>query len=462
MIKRTLCVIMCCFVIAALSLSVSANSSLPDNDSAGVITLNQIVVRYHNNFTDETSTYTVDVNDAYPFGSLSLLSTTVTNTDFNSGIYSVRTAFNFSVVVNQDNTTVYYPVVANSDNDYSLYNFGSLSSYRYQSGDVSFSVPFNPINYNINISVSDDSYDVSYSKGVTTGNDTVKDIKFLCFRGVPRGSYTVSTVNAPDSLLPLNVTFYCVAPFISVPTFFDDVASGFVAPEDALTDTFVNVDAVLNSNLSLEEKMLAVQVALLDIERIEQASAEFVNDTIFSNALNEGVSIVEVIYSINDLDYLDQSFPNLLMLLTDNYLSIDQLSLESSIFAMQGLETVRNFVLSQYEARREQLINNVITDDDLEANDDKLEHLVDIYDQEKQALDAYNDLDLGELVDINQWNLDVGDFVSYRQIFDQFFKGYSDQGSPVVAMCVSFPFTLLIVSLILGTSGVVFSFTRKD
>lgn len=457
--KRTLCVIMCCVIVAALSISVFA-ADLPDNDVIGGITLRSVNLRYYDIYTDDSNSITISLNKYYPFGEVTQIGFQVAGDALDSSYPDRLFIFlNFDIILN-DLATIYIPF--DSNRNWEDYNFGALSDYRLESQDITVDlVPASNL-FGIRLDTSSgESTSVTFEE-ISQSDEPfidVTSVDFLCFRDVPKGTYNISimTPENEDGSIYTNSIFY-VAPFVTIPTFYDDVESGYISVKDAIESVLDNVDTVLNSNASNEEKQLAAQVALLDLERIRQISNNIINVGGASLMVEAHDLILHTYASlwtmVNEeaLEFLPL-VPS--MLFTELYpLFTEAMLLASSIEESMFLESIYNTLVllndSLYKSTYDKLMDEKY--DDPAANEDvnKLLDLEEMYQVEEDLLNQFSIAKFKESIDYTDWLSSLrSDYLEYKSIYNWFFD-ITKSGS--IANFLIMPFFLVITSILLGTA----------
>lgn len=455
MIKRILCVFMCCFVIAALSLSVFA-ADLPDNDVIGGVNLKSMAFRYYDAFTEDYTSTIISLNRYFPFGEVTMIGVQYAADALDSSYPDkIYVSLVFDIILN-DEATIYLPVDASRT--WESYNFGSLNSYRSSYGDITVNLAPKSLLYGARLVTSSGSSTVLQFEDAVSSDEPfvdVDEVKFLCFRNVPKGSYTVS-IQTPDneSGVIYNQTRFYVAPFVSIPTVYDDVANGFVSPVDAIDSINANLDSILDSNVSIAEKQLAVSVATHDIQRIWDSSFQpFIN---MASTVNLEAIKTEY-FNATSLYYLDYFHAYALA-------SITNIDIPSTLNAEQtaALSSFLDFCVttlnSYYEVKKSNLEGEVITDSDLYVDDEKLTDLDDKYSIEEELLNKFDPDQFNESINYTDWFSTLrSDYLVLKSIYNWFFditQSFS------LANFLIIPFFLVITSILLGTSMSVIA--RRD
>lgn len=436
--KRALCVIMCCVVVAALSLSVSAD---PGNIYDGTYVIDEI------EFNDTSSLVQFPFDPiSLDFGSNYKFNVDFRGYDSSLGYFAPFLNGEFTITLDFPSTVF----IACSSN-YVITQPVLWDDYRDPDRDFSISysnsrIPLYNIEFNFyDYDVGNDPISIDYSTSSFSGS-----ITYNCFDDIPAGTYTIGYGFTTAALPIADMSGIICGIYISSFSINDPVGSfqdGLIDFDTAIGAIQDNLQDILdNPNATTDEKILAVNLADYDLDRIVIYSDLHYN-TIVSDFSQDADQIIgEFVSGIKDIR---SSIDDLQMVYFD--------ALSQAVTPEQGtyLNTSYNAHLAelqlQWDIAYKQELDDVITDEDLQENDDKLSHLDQLYAEEAEVLSHFDLAEYDSYLEFSNWMTHLNDYSSYRSIFEYLFEDdYS-----WVAQFLIVPFSLVLVSVLLATTTVV-------
>lgn len=347
-------------------------------------------------------------------------------------------------------------IAVNADNsDYTV----STPFADYLSKSDSFSDDFRPSS---GTNLVWDSDDDSLSITPMTGSFTKEYITFISYKSVPAGSYNVDWRAVFTESNPYDSEFYIGV--FAVPGVLDEPTpdwsndpvggfeNGYYSFEEALNQLTENMDNLINSTTIPEVKMFYVLYTSYQLELLEKKSDIIYNSTV-SNFNDNGETIVNNYESSDDVDP-SQYIDDLSALFTDALTQAT--SPEQGTFLSSVFQNLLAKLQLAFDVAYKEELDNTITDEQLQVDDEKEAHILSKYFEEEELRDKFDQAKFDALSDWNTWLDDIGDYTVYRSIFNFLFDDAGRLSSFVVI-----PFSILIVSILLGTATTI-SRSRRD
>lgn len=340
------------------------------------------------------------------------------NTNNHNHFTYFRFQLDWTLTLNKS-ATIYIPYyLGNSSSIIEDVSFGSLSQYRNSSKDFTINAPFDyQYGYSARFVNTDDSFEVVPNYTVSTA-PLSRDITFYCFENVPSGRYnlTITTyddLNSDTSHITFN--FY-MAPFVTIPTIYEDFENGNVSFTNAMNDIQNTLNSVINSNATDIQKLVALGVAQNDIERIKQISDVKYNGVV-NDFISDSDSIIDS-YNNGSID-VNTAISDIQMTYFD--------ALSQSVTPEQGLyiNTANQIKLAElqlnWQSNYKEELDSVITDEDLEVNSEKLSHLDELHNQEMEVLSNFELAEFESKLEFSLWTDTLpSDYSNYKSIFEYF------------------------------------------
>lgn len=433
MFKRLLCVIISCFIIAALSLSVSAD--LP-NDVEG-----SFIVDFIDYYVGSELSETFDISHTVPFGEVQYLQFQAENR-YEDTYNSARFVQNMTITLDKD--VLMYIATPLLESDNTGFNYGWLDNYRQSVNDFTATVT-NPTAYRFNYRIG--------STSVSTTSITVSsvDVEYHCFYNVPAGNYNFSfTYQFSDPTGdPLTYSYPVGVFFVSLD--FDpvgDFISGKVDFNTAITEINNYIDTTIDNALASDsEKLFAINYAHYMLDSLVLQS-DIKYNSVVRDFNDDSVSIIEEFTSgVKDVQ---SSIQDLQMVYFD--------ALSQSVTAEQGafVSSVYSTALAQlqleWDRQYKEELDSIISDEDLSDMDYVKSDIDDYAAAESELVDMFDIAEFEGQLQFGVWTDNLGsDYVQYKAIFDRIF----DSSDNPTAFFLIVPLSFALVSILLATTSVV-------
>lgn len=349
-------------------------------------------------------------------------------------------------------TNEYFDIFIAVNADNSNYSVSTPFS-DYLSKSDSFSDEFRPSSGTL---LTWDSDDDSLSISSITSSFTKEVMYFTAYKSVPGGSYDLDWEAIYTESNPEDSDFYIgvfavpgVAPSPDDPTpdWSNDPVGGFengyYSFEEAVNKLTENMDNLISQTTIPEVKQFYVLYYSYQLELLEKQS-DIIYNAAVSDFNDSGEQIVNEYESSDDVDPTEY-INRLQMLFTDalsQATSPEQGSFLSSVFQNLLAKLQLAFDVS-YKAE----LDNTISDSQLETDKGKQNNLLSKYFEEDELRKKFSQAEFDALSDWRTWLDDIGDYTSYRSIFNYIFTEFG-----IISTIVQIPFTFMIVALLLGTA----------
>lgn len=312
----------------------------------------------------------------------------------------------------------------------------------------------------ITVTYDEDTDDFRYSS-ITSSFVKLETI-YMCYDKVPAGTYSADWIyfhtesNATSSQFIIGVYGVPTTAPGEDPDYTKDPVGGFENGyydfSQALDQLISNMESVVNGASTTEYKNFYVNYTSAQIEILEHLSDIKYNSTV-SDFNDNAETIVNNYESSDEVDptpYIDE----LSALFTDvltQATTAEQGSFISSVF-----QNVLAKLQLAFDVAYKEELDGTISDEQLETDKGKLDWIDSWFTQEEDLRDKFSQAEFTALSDWRTWMDELGDYTVYREIFNFLFD---DAGK--VSAFVVLPFSILIVSILLGTATTI-SRSRRD
>lgn len=415
-----------------------------DNIETGNIIVNGVGV------TTSTS-FPFDTPITLPYGQNHLIRVDYDSYDYYESYLELTGSFTITISQNVD---LYFGYNAQNTSNisYDVIPQTGIEEYRDESKDFTQSNTLISSSYYVFYDGDHDSISVS----TTTFSDTYT-VGYKCYSNVPAGTYNIEYQHyhlpssgdfTGDFILALyavdTTPIYPQPPVEDDKSIIDGFKDGTYTFEQSLEMLIENMQTVLDDQFtSVAYKHFYVDYTSAMIEILEKESDIIYNATV-SDFNEEGEQIVNEYESsgiVDPTEYINR----LQMLFTDvlsQATSPEQGSFLSSVFQNLLAKLQLAFDVS-YKAE----LDNTISDSQLETDKGKQNNLISKYFEEDELRKKFSQAEFDALSDWRTWLDDIGDYTSYRSIFNYIFTEFG-----IISTIVQIPFTFMIVALLLGTA----------
>lgn len=433
------------------------SAALPENDLDSEFSLDTIVIQY----ADETYV------EFYPDPSIGLQFGSLYNFFFNYSQLDtpLNRTFGFIFTINlnlSSQSDIYY--LQNLTSELGLqFRMSCLGLFDVNSGlDVPFTdvLDLTPFSY----SGSYDSFSFLYDTSeivLRSGpvSDTVnRDLYFSKLEAVPPGEYIIGFAAEISDIRSFNLAFSLIVDNYSSgssrpgssgnPN--EDYINGLISFDEAVDEIFDDMNFVLSDPNSTDlEKQLSVFLAQLDLDKLRIDSDEKYSPVVDSFFAKSNRYIHDLSTGARQLSQIADLILNLNMDFADALTSAT--SPEQGILINSQYSTVLQQMKNVFDVQYKAELDNVLSYSDMADKQESYARLDELFELESSVITLFEESDIDSYLTFSSWILQFEDDPTvYRSIFEFLF---SDPRSNVIQPYLIIPFSLVLVSVILGTSS---------
>lgn len=391
------------------------------------------------------------LNISVPFGKLYYINVSwtgdypPTESRYINGSININTYdwFDIYIAVNRDNS------------DYSI-NVPFVDCFNAGQSFTSEDRPYGGSNI-----IYDSDYD-TVSVSQITSSLTKMDVYYNAYISVPAGSYNLDWEAIYTDTNPADSDFYIGVYAVegvdpNAPDWSSDPVGGFEHGyydfEEALNQLITNMENILDYSMNYEYNNFYVNYTSTQIE-ILKSKSDIKYNSVVSSFDENAESIIQEYEDSGSVDpspYIDE----LSMFFTD--------SLSQAVTSEQGtyLSSIFQNLLAKlqlaFDFNYKKELDEVVSDEEIETNHTKLDHVSMLEVFEKDARELFQQSEYENILNFLDWLDALGDASNYRNIFNFFFN---DSG--YIKYFLTIPLSLVLVSLVLGTTTSVFRSNRRE
>lgn len=424
-----------------------------------------------------------DLEGSYSLQSLSISSagTTCYTDDSFSQSYGACYLYSFAGLTSNFSSSMDFTIDVNVSDNFELYYFYSIPDYYITPLSIEFMynnsagslvsdswLSQNTTSLSIygtsNVSSVTPSYDgqvISLAYSDFSSLTTTYELR--CISNLPAGSYRIvfeCGYTPPTSGVAQHLIGIIVDDLITGDPV-TDYNNGLIDFDSANQQIMDNLQSNLSDpNLSDSSKQLAVSLADQQLSSlINSSNLKF--DVVVDDFSENSTTLVNDLISSGTIDVLP-SLDELGILYAD---SLSQSTTPDQGVLISSLYNVRlNEIRAIYDVNYQVHLDSIITDEDFSAQDQYSSDLDSFVSQQQDVLQAFTDSEYDSYLQFSSWFTDLSQdelnqWAAYTSLFNFLF---SDDRSKILEPYLHIPFSLVITSILLGTTSLVVSFVGSS